>query len=100
MSNVDTLDSSKSASTITDVNNVQYKTVKVEGLNIFYREAGNPSHPTILLLHGFPSSSHMFRNLMIALGGKYHLVAPDYPGFGNSSMPTVNQFDYTFDHLA
>jgi pimeloyl-ACP methyl ester carboxylesterase len=77
-----------------------YRTVEVDGLNIFYREAGSPSNPTILLLHGFPTSSHMFRNLIEALADRFHLVAPDYPGFGNSSMPTVEEFDYTFDRLA
>ncbi|KOP26563.1 hydrolase [Hapalosiphon sp. MRB220] len=77
-----------------------YHTIEVDGLNIFYREAGAPSNPTILLLHGFPTSSHMFRNLIVALSDRFHLIAPDYPGFGNSSMPTVNEFDYTFDRLA
>ncbi len=77
-----------------------YRTVDVEGLTIFYREAGPKSAPTVLLLHGFPTSSHMFRNLIPALADKYHVVAPDYPGFGGSSMPTVDAFDYTFDHLA
>jgi pimeloyl-ACP methyl ester carboxylesterase len=75
--------------------------INIDGQTIFYREAGNKEKtPTILLLHGFPSSSHMFRNLMPALADKFHLVAPDYPGFGNSSMPKVNEFQYTFDHLA
>ena len=75
--------------------------INIDGQTIFYREAGsNEKTPTILLLHGFPSSSHMFRNLMPALADKFHLVAPDYPGFGNSSMPTVDEFQYTFDHLA
>ncbi|KGF73263.1 hydrolase [Neosynechococcus sphagnicola sy1] len=77
-----------------------FRTVSIDGLDIFYREAGSRSNPTILLLHGFPTSSHMFRNLMSALADRFHLVAPDYPGYGNSSMPTVNEFDYTFDHLA
>ncbi len=77
-----------------------FRTVSIDGLDIFYREAGSRSNPTILLLHGFPTSSHMFRNLISALADKFHLVAPDYPGYGNSSMPTVNEFDYTFDHLA
>lgn len=77
-----------------------YSTISVDGLNIFYREAGAKENPTILLLHGFPTSSHMFRNLISDLADRFHLVAPDYPGFGNSSMPTVNEFDYTFDHLA
>lgn len=78
----------------------QHKTVNVDGLDIFYREAGRKDAPTILLLHGFPTSSQMFRNLIPALAEKYHLVAPDYPGFGNSSMPSVTEFDYTFDNLA
>ena len=78
----------------------QHKTVKVQGLDIFYREAGRKDAPTILLLHGFPTSSQMFRNLIPALADRYHLVAPDYPGFGNSSMPTVDEFDYSFDRLA
>ena len=77
-----------------------FRTVSIDGLDIFYREAGSRNNPTILLLHGFPTSSHMFRNLMSALGDHFHLVAPDYPGYGNSSMPTVNEFDYTFDRLA
>ncbi len=77
-----------------------YQTISIDGLDIFYREAGSRDNPTILLLHGFPTSSHMFRNLMPALADRFHLVAPDYPGYGNSSMPTVSEFDYTFDHLA
>lgn len=77
-----------------------YKTVKIDDLDIFYREAGPKDAPTILLLHGFPTSSHMFRSLIPALSDRFHLIAPDYPGFGNSSMPTIDQFDYTFDHLA
>ncbi|MBI1762972.1 MAG: alpha/beta hydrolase [Acidobacteria bacterium] len=77
-----------------------YNTVKIDGLDIFYREAGDPSKPTILLLHGFPTSSHMFRNLIPALADRFHLVAPDYPGFGQSSAPAANEFNYTFDNLA
>ena len=79
---------------------VLYRTAQVDGLDIFYREAGSTDAPTILLLHGFPTSSHMFRNLMPALADKFHLIAPDYPGFGNSSMPKLDEFDYTFDRLA
>ena len=79
---------------------VDHRTVKVAGLDIFYREAGPSDAPTILLLHGFPTSSSMFRNLIPALADQYHLVAPDYPGFGHSSMPKVDEFDYSFDHLA
>ncbi len=78
----------------------QHKTITVDGLNIFYREAGPKHAPTILLLHGFPTSSHMFRNLIPALSDRFHVVAPDYPGFGHSAMPTVEAFEYTFDHLA
>jgi pimeloyl-ACP methyl ester carboxylesterase len=77
-----------------------FRTVSINGLDIFYREAGSRTNPTILLLHGFPTSSHMFRNLIPALADRFHLVALDYPGYGNSSMPTVDEFDYTFDHLA
>jgi pimeloyl-ACP methyl ester carboxylesterase len=77
-----------------------FHSIHIDELNIFYREAGSEDNPTLLLLHGFPTSSHMFRNLMPLLADRFHLVAPDYPGFGNSSMPTVDEFDYTFDHLA
>src|SRR5215813_4205664 len=77
-----------------------YRTIKVKGLDIFYREAGPANAPTLILLHGFPTSSHMFRNLIPALADKYHIVAPDYPGYGQSSMPSVSEFDYTFDNLA
>lgn len=79
---------------------VKYKTVKIRGLNIFYREAGSSQKPTILLLHGFPTSSHMFRNLMKSLSANYHLVAPDYPGYGNSDCPPTTEFEYSFDNLA
>jgi pimeloyl-ACP methyl ester carboxylesterase len=79
---------------------VAHKTVKVGGLDIFYREAGPEGAPAILLLHGFPTSSQMFRNLIPALADEYRLVAPDYPGFGHSSMPPRDQFAYTFDNLA
>ncbi len=77
-----------------------YKTVNVEKVNIFYREAGPVEAPVIVLLHGFPSSSHMYRNLMRELEGEFHLIAPDYPGFGNSDRPSREGFVYTFDHLA
>jgi pimeloyl-ACP methyl ester carboxylesterase len=79
---------------------VFYRTTQIDGLDIFYREAGSPNAPVILLLHGFPTSSRMFRNLIPALADRYHLIAPDYPGFGHSSAPTADQFSYTFDHLA
>jgi pimeloyl-ACP methyl ester carboxylesterase len=79
---------------------VLYKTVKVGDLDIFYREAGPKDAPTVLLLHGFPTSSQMYRNLIPALADKYHVVAPDYPGFGHSSMPPRDKYTYTFDNLA
>ena len=77
-----------------------YRTVEIDGLNIFYREAGTANQPVLLLLHGFPSSSHMYRDLIADLSGSYHIVAPDYPGFGQSSAPDVKQFAYTFDNLS
>lgn len=81
--------------------NIKNQTTIVDGQTIFYREAGDKDKkPTILLLHGFPTSSHMFRNVIPELADKFHLVAPDYPGFGYSSMPPVDRFEYTFDHLA
>jgi pimeloyl-ACP methyl ester carboxylesterase len=79
---------------------VFYRTVKVDGLSIFYREAGPKDAPTILLLHGLPSSSRMFQPLLTRLADNYHLVAPDYPGYGHSDWPDPKQFDYTFDHIA
>jgi pimeloyl-ACP methyl ester carboxylesterase len=79
---------------------VTYKTVTVQGLNIFYREAGPSKAPAILLLHGFPSSSRMFDALMPLLADRYHLIAPDYPGFGNSEAPSPDKFKYTFDSIA
>src|SRR3954470_21319847 len=79
---------------------VLHKTVKVGDLDIFYREAGPKAAPAILLLHGFPTSSQMFRNLIPALADRYHVVAPDYPGYGHSSMPAHDKFKYTFDNLA
>jgi pimeloyl-ACP methyl ester carboxylesterase len=78
----------------------QYHTVQVEGLNIFYREAGPKGAPVILMLHGFPSSSRMFEPLFARLSDRFHLIAPDYPGFGHSDWPTPQQFTYSFDHLA
>ena len=79
---------------------VQHKKVKVGDLEIFYREAGPKDAPAILLLHWFPTSSQMFRNLIPTLADKYRVVAPDYPGFGHSSMPSRDKFTYTFDNLA
>src|ERR687897_346814 len=79
---------------------VLYKTAVVEGVSIFYREAGDPGKPKLLLLHGFPASSHQYRNLISALSDRFHIIAPDYPGFGNSDMPSPDKFDYTFDRLS
>jgi len=78
----------------------KYLYAKVDGRKIFYREAGSNNSPNILLLHGFPTSSHMFRNLIPALADRYHVVAPDLPGFGFSDMPDRKDFRYTFDNLA
>lgn len=82
------------------MNTTNFKTLQLGDIEIFYREAGNKNKPVILLLHGFPSSSHMFRNLINDLSEDYYLIAPDYPGFGRSSSPSVNSFNYTFDNLA
>src|SRR6202040_4223038 len=81
-------------------NSVFYRTVKIDGLSIFYREAGPKDGPTILLLHGLPTSSRMFEPLFDRLSDRYHLVAPDYPGFGHSDWPDPKKFTYTFDHIA
>jgi pimeloyl-ACP methyl ester carboxylesterase len=77
-----------------------YKTQKVEDVEVFYREAGRPGAPVLLLLHGYPTSSHMFRDLIPLLANDYHVIAPDLPGFGNTKAPPRGTFDYTFDHLA
>lgn len=82
------------------ITKVAHRTIKVRDLDIFYREAGPKDAPTVLLLHGFPTSSQMFRNLIPALGERYRVVAPDYPGFGHSSMPPREKFAYAFDNLA
>lgn len=79
---------------------IAYRIVNVDGLNIFYREAGSKNAPTLLMLHGFPSSSRMFNPLLTRLAEHYHLVAPDYPGFGHSDAPDAKSFNYTFDQLA
>jgi alpha/beta hydrolase fold len=77
-----------------------YRSAKIDGLSIFYREAGPKDAPTLLLLHGLPSSSRVFDPLIARLSDRYHLVAPDYPGFGHSDWPDPRQFPYTFDHIA
>ena len=79
---------------------IAYKNIQVDGLNVFYREAGNPKSPVALLLHGFPTSSHMFRNLIPQLAVDHHVIAPDLPGFGFSDAPSHDRFKYTFENLA
>ena len=77
-----------------------YRTASVDGLKVFYREAGDRKAPAVLLLHGFPTSSHMYRALIPALADRYHVVAPDLPGFGFTDAPDRAGFTYSFDHLA
>ncbi len=79
---------------------VNYRTANINGVEVFYREAGSKDAPVVLLLHGFPTSSHMFRNLIPQLAGQYRVIAPDYPGFGQSAMPDRSKFAYTFDNYA
>jgi pimeloyl-ACP methyl ester carboxylesterase len=79
---------------------VEHRTAQVDGLTVFYREAGQVDAPKLLLLGGFPASSHQFRNLIPALADRFHIVSPDYPGFGNTDMPDPAEFAYTFDRLA
>jgi pimeloyl-ACP methyl ester carboxylesterase len=79
---------------------VRYRTVTIDGVDVFYREAGPPAAHPVVLLHGFPSSSHMFRNLIPAVADRYRVIAPDYPGFGNSAMPDPDRFAYTFENYA
>lgn len=90
--------------TLSSIGTVQattlHKSIKVQNQDIFYREAGIEHKKTIVLLHGFPTSSHMYRNLIPKLAEKFHVIAPDYPGFGNSSMPALSEFEYSFANLA
>lgn len=81
-------------------NRVRYRTLEVDGIKVFYREAGPTRAPVVLLLHGFPASSFMYRDLIERLAGRFHVIAPDYPGFGHSDAPSTEAFSYTFDHLA
>ena len=78
----------------------KHQTKEIEGVEVFYREAGPKDAPAVLLLHGFPTSSHMFRNLIPALSDRYRVVAPDYPGFGNSAQPSMNDFEYSFENYS
>src|SRR6202142_4388370 len=79
---------------------IHYRTAKVDGRSVFHREAGASGAPKLLLLHGFPTSGHMFRDLIPLLADRYRVIAPDLPGFGQSDMPERSEFDYTFDHIA
>ena len=79
---------------------IKYRSADVDGLKVFYREAGRDDAPALLLLHGFPSASHMFRDLIPLLADRLHIIAPDLPGFGQSEMPARSEFSYTFDHIA
>lgn len=90
----------KKAAAETSSTATRYQTLAVNGVDIFYREAGDETKPTVVLLHGFPTSSHMYRNLIPALAKQFHVIAPDFPGFGLSSSPARESFAYTFDHLA
>ena len=85
---------------IASLANVYYKSVEINGVEIAYREAGDSRNPTVLLLHGFPTSSQMFRNLIPALAKDYHVLAPDYPGYGSSAMPPRDDFEYSFANFA
>ena len=85
---------------VQNVSTVHYRTVEIDGVKIAYREAGDTRNPTVLLLHGFPTSSQMFRNLIPQLATKYHVLAPDYPGYGASEMPSREAFEYSFAHFA
>ena len=82
------------------INSTQYKTLNVNNLNIAYRESGNPKNPALVLLHGFPSSSHQYRKVLNQLSDEFYLIAPDYPGFGNSDFPSAQEYTYTFDNMA
>ena len=79
---------------------VRFQTVDVDGLKLFYREAGDGAHPAVLLLHGFPTASHMFRDLIPELADHYHVVAPDLPGFGMTEQPARDKFAYTFENIS
>src|SRR5450432_1667288 len=82
------------------VMHIKYRSISIDGVRVFYREAGSADGPVVLLLHGFPTSSHMFRDLIPQLPSRYRIIAPDLPGFGQTVTPARGEFDYTFDKLA
>ncbi|WP_246615806.1 alpha/beta fold hydrolase [Aquimarina litoralis] len=86
--------------TVIESNSVKYKKVTVDGVQVAYREAGNPKNPAVVLLHGFPASSHQYRKVLNQLSDEFYLIAPDYPGFGNSDFPSERDYEYTFDNIA
>ncbi|WP_343909496.1 alpha/beta hydrolase [Aquimarina litoralis] len=85
---------------VTEAYSVKYKKINVDGVQVAYREAGNPKNPAVVLLHGFPASSHQYRKVLNQLSDEFYLIAPDYPGFGNSDFPSETDYEYTFDNLA
>ena len=90
----------KTAAAATNPANVSYSSIKIDGLNIAYREAGDPKNPKLVLLHGFPAGSHQYRDLIRSLSGKFHVIAPDYPGFGESDIPDPASYSYTFEGIS
>lgn len=92
--------STRASASTADSSRTHYRTQRVDGVDIFYREAGPADAPVVVLLHGFPSSSHMYRDLIPALSARYHVIAPDYPGFGESAAPDRSSFEYSFAHFA
>lgn len=100
LASADNAASSRPAMTSSEAHPIRYQKITVDGVEIFYREAGPRNAPVLLLLHGFPTSSQMYRDLMPRLADRYRVIAPDYPGFGQSATPALNEFDYSFDHYA
>ncbi|MFT5259154.1 MAG: pimeloyl-ACP methyl ester carboxylesterase [Cryomorphaceae bacterium] len=93
-------EASQSIASDNRITDTRFRSMEIQGIDIAYREAGDPSNPSLVLLHGFPTSSHMYRELMPQLADKYHVIAPDYPGFGASAMPALGEFDYSFANFA
>ncbi|EPR73312.1 Alpha/beta hydrolase fold precursor [Winogradskyella psychrotolerans RS-3] len=99
-SETDRMSKTTTSNSTSEKSTLKYKTLAVNGINIAYREAGNPKNPTIVLLHGFPASSYQYRKVLAQLSNEFHLIAPDYPGFGNSDFPDAETYTYTFDNIA